>query len=429
MLSSIALSLSAVSAAATPMNSLAFLNHRHPLHPSSSTSYRGPHKASHPPITSFPFPSADVSSLRYSNSQFEEVKHEENCTSTSEIGSRRSFLSSATSIAASASTLLGVPSYANAAKGAAEYDLEYYLRDVFMGNNKEGNLPPSNAPPLPPPRTLQGPLLPLLLDDELQTSIPIQELSKITNTPPSTLSEQIKAVRSKVQPAFSARYPWKDELVSDEYYFDLTCYSVWKVASIAIPNDYVKRDEFLRNIGRRILEEAISKEIISKQSIDALSKAGEKTGSTLTSTIPCIIEILNLFQSTNYCSNYRLGDKNDEVRTGPGVFDELDDEELSSSSTGGSVNCLVSIYDPSDLGGALQITGEGSRFAPDFVGPTLAAIWERVGGSSSGSGGKKRGEGVVAVQFESYFVDPVYRPNPKDFFPNERFYQYTIARK
>jgi hypothetical protein len=298
-----------------------------------------------------------------------------------------------------------------------------------MGNNKEGNLPPSNAPPLPPPRTLQGPLLPLLLDDELQTSIPIQELSKITNTPPSTLSEQIKAVRSKVQPAFSARYPWKDELVSDEYYFDLTCYSVWKVASIAIPNDYVKRDEFVRNIGRRTLEEAISKEIISKQSIDALSKAGEKTGSTLTSTIPCIIEILNLFQSTNYCSNYRLGDKNDEVRTGPGVFDELDDEELSSSSTGGSVNCLVSIYDPSDLGGALQITGEGSRFAPDFVGPTLAAIWERVGGSSSGSGGKKRGEGVVAVQFESYFVDPVYRPNPKDFFPNERFYQYTIARK
>ena len=131
MLSSIALSLSAVSAAATPMNSLAFLNHRHPLHPSSSTSYRGPHKASHPPITSFPFPSADVSSLRYSNSQFEEVKHEENCTSTSEIGSRRSFLSSATSIAASASTLLGVPSYANAAKGAAEYDLEYYLRDVL----------------------------------------------------------------------------------------------------------------------------------------------------------------------------------------------------------------------------------------------------------------------------------------------------------
>ncbi|KAL3827011.1 hypothetical protein ACHAXA_000075 [Cyclostephanos tholiformis] len=28
-----------------------------------------------------------------------------------------------------------------------------------------------------------------------------------------------------------------------------------------------------------------------------------------------------------------------------------------------------------------------------------------------------------------YFVDPVYRPNPKDFFPNERLYQFTITRK
>ncbi|KAL7524004.1 hypothetical protein ACHAXR_000399, partial [Thalassiosira sp. AJA248-18] len=92
-------------------------------------------------------------------------------------------------------------------------------------------------------------------------------------------------------------------------------------------------------------------------------------------------------------------------RTGLNVFDQLDDEEISSPSGGGSVNCLLSIFDPATLGGALQITGEGSRFAPDFLGPTLAAVWERVGGGG--------GQGVVAVSFESYFVDPVYRPNPK----------------
>jgi hypothetical protein len=45
------------------------------------------------------------------------------------------------------------------------------------------------------------------------------------------------------------------------------------------------------------------------------------------------------------------------------------------------------------------------------------------------SDGKKRGEGAVAVQFESYFVDPVYQSNPKDFSPSGRSYQYTIARK
>ena len=76
--------------------------------------------------------------------------------------------------------------------------------------------------------------------------------------------------------------------------------------------------------------------------------------------------------------------------------------DLRGGGGGGSVDCLVSIFDPSTLGGALQIIGEGSRFAPDFIGPTLAAVLERVGG-----------DGVVAVSFESYFVDPVYRSNPK----------------
>jgi len=140
---------------------------------------------------------------------------------------------------------------------------------------------------------------------------------------------------------------------------------------------------------------------LSKKSIDTLQSTN---GPSLTDTVPCVIEILNRFQYSNYCTGYRLGDKNDDDRTGINVFDSLDDETVSSrgGGGGGSVDCLVSIFDPSTLGGALQIIGEGSRFAPDFIGPTLAAVWERVGG-----------DGVVAVSFESYFVDPVYRPNPK----------------
>eukprot|EP00579_Thalassiosira_antarctica_P008111 CAMPEP_0201897780 /NCGR_PEP_ID=MMETSP0902-20130614/47231_1 /ASSEMBLY_ACC=CAM_ASM_000551 /TAXON_ID=420261 /ORGANISM="Thalassiosira antarctica, Strain CCMP982" /LENGTH=407 /DNA_ID=CAMNT_0048430731 /DNA_START=41 /DNA_END=1264 /DNA_ORIENTATION=+ len=335
-----------------------------------------------------------------------------------QYNNRRSILSSF----AAASALLGLPvSPAWAVKGAAEYDLEYYMRDLFMGNKREGNLPASNAPPPHPPRNLLGQLPPLLLDDELQSCIPIQELAKITNIPITTLSEQVASFRSKVQTAFRATHPWNEELVRDEYYFDLTCYALWRTASVAIPQ-FNQRDLFLRNIGRRLLSEIMSREMISKKSIETLNNNNNHKALTLTDTVPCIIEILTLFQSANYCTNYRLGDKNEIERTGLTVFDQLDDEEISSPTGGGSVNCLVSVFDPAALGGALQITGEGSRFAPDFVGPTLAAVWERVGG----------GEGVgtaVSVSFESYFVDPVYRPNPKDFFPNERFYQFTIARK
>lgn len=271
-----------------------------------------------------------------------------------------------------------------------------------FGNKPEGNLPASNAPALPPPRTLQGPLLPLLLDDELQSCIPVKELSKSTGVSVEVISSQVKELRSKVQPAFSSRYPWKAESVSDEYFFDCTAYSLWKVASILIAQDYVKRDMLVRNIGRRILEEMIGREIISKESGAILNKNSGGNGPTLTETIPSINEILNTFQSAKFCSLYRLGDKNDESRTGSQVFDELDDQEILD---GGSVNCLVSVFNPSTLGGALQITGEGSRFAPDFVGPTLAAVWERVGRGAKNS--------RVEVSFESYFVDPVYRPNPK----------------
>mmetsp|Transcript_24160 Transcript_24160/g.50088 ORF Transcript_24160/g.50088 Transcript_24160/m.50088 type:complete len:432 (-) Transcript_24160:125-1420(-) len=334
---------------------------------------------------------------------------------------RRSFLLSSS---LGTSSLVGVPLSASAAKGAAEYDLEYYLRDIIMGNRPEGNLPASNGPPLPPPRALQGALLSLLLDDELQNCITIQELSRITKIPIATLSEQIRSFRSKVQPAFGSRYPWKEEVVSDEYYFDLTCYSLWKIASVSpeLAENYAKREEFVRNIGRQILNAIMERGMISKESTATLSKGGHKhSGITVTETIPAVVEILDLFQSTKYCSAYRLGDKNDEERTGLKVFDALDDEEIISPNGVGSVNCLVSVFNPATLGGALQITGEGSRFAPDFVGPTLAAVWERVGSVDKGSS--------VFVSFESYFVDPVYRPNPKDFFPDERLYQFTISKK
>ncbi|KAL7481023.1 hypothetical protein ACHAW6_006698 [Cyclotella cf. meneghiniana] len=323
------------------------------------------------------------------------------------------------SITLTAAALWGAPSYANAVKGAAEYDLEYYFRDLVFGNKPEGNLPASSAPAVPPPRTLQGPLLALLLDEELQSCIPIQELSKIVpvvSVP--AISKQVKDIRSKVQPAFRSRYPWREEVVSDEYFFDCTAYCLWKVASALISQDYVKRDVFVRNIGRRILNEMVERDFLSKESIATLDRKRGDKGPSLTETIPCSLEILNIFQSAKFCTSFRLGDKNDEYRTGTQLFDALDDQEILD---GGSVDCLISIFNPATLGGALQITGEGSRFVPDFVGPTLAAVWERVDSGAKNS--------RMEVTFESFFVDPVYRPNPKDFFPDERLYQFTIASK
>mmetsp|Transcript_11094 Transcript_11094/g.14611 ORF Transcript_11094/g.14611 Transcript_11094/m.14611 type:complete len:123 (+) Transcript_11094:531-899(+) len=91
------------------------------------------------------------------------------------------------------------------------------------------------------------------------------------------------------------------------------------------------------------------------------------------------------------------------------LFDELDDEALAA---GAAINPLITVVESTTLGASLQLTGEQSRFVPDWLGPTMAALWEGCG---------------VKVSWESFFVDPVYRPNPKDYYPSEQIFQFTIS--
>ena len=120
------------------------------------------------------------------------------------------------------------------------------------------------------------------------------------------------------------------------------------------------------------------------------------------------MSVLNAFQSSSFCKGYRVrsSESDDDF-----IFDELDDETLAS---GGSVDCLVSVYEPATLGASLQITGEQSRFAPDLVGATLTAMWESQG---------------IRSAWVTFFVDPEYRPNPKDYYPNEQLLQYTLTKR
>ena len=78
------------------------------------------------------------------------------------------------------------------------------------------------------------------------------------------------------------------------------------------------------------------------------------------------------------------------------------------------MNALISLFEPATLGASLQITGEQSRFGPDIVGGLLAAVWQQ-------------GSGIQGISWEVFFVDPEYRPNPKDYFPNEQLLQFTLS--
>jgi len=327
------------------------------------------------------------------------------------------------------------------ARGAAELDAEYYVRDLFGGNKREGSVSASRPPDLPPPRQIQEPLLSLLLPKTDPTTggtaaakvddqcIPIVALleqikkKRSGNDDASVVRDiqrRLAEYRDRAERSFEARAAWQRRDVSDQYYFDLTSYALWRTAADLIPN-YEDRDAFARRVGTLLYEKC--------RSDGLLRSAKQQQPLPLSGTIPYVKELLDLFVSSGYCKGYRVGDKQ-LVKEGLPIFDELDDEAMLT--TGATVDCLVSVYEPATLGASLQITGEQSRFVPDYVAATLAALWNDATGTavaaSSGETGSN-GTGNLAVTWEIFFVDNVYRPNPKDYFPNEQLIQFSLTRR
>lgn len=305
------------------------------------------------------------------------------------------------------------PNSASAARGAAELDLEFYMRDLIGGNQRQGSVEASPPPVLPPPRILQGKLPPILLNEKcspdcipcqvLIQQLQQQRIGQDATTIAVDIARRVDELREKSKRGFLARAPWGEETIHDQYYFDVTSYALWRTAADLLPN-YLDRDRFVRTVGRRIYDKMISEGLIMP--IPSKSTGGR---TPLSETIPATTELLEAFKSSGFIKDYKIRGDDSKDATDP-LFDELDDESLMSA---GSVDCLLSIFEPATLGADLQITGEQSRFGPDFVGTTLAALWESIGVRSS---------------WEIFFVDPEYRPNPKDYSPNEQLIQYTLTK-
>ena len=329
------------------------------------------------------------------------------------VSSRRTLLKDVARIGTAGCLVLPLSSEpAQAARGAFELDSEYYIRDLLGGNKKEGNVLPSRAPAMPPPRSLQGPLVPLLLDQDYAPScIPVQALAQQMSKGGTVDTATAKAIaasamdyRSKSSRSFATRAQWDKEDIVDQYYFDLSAYALWKTAADSLPK-YADRDIFARNVGRLLYQKIRSESLVKQQPQQKILEQGSVVGSET-----AVKEVLALFQDSNFCKGFKIGnDQSVGEKQEEKVFDPLDDEALQN---GASINCLVSVYEPATLGASLQITGEQSRFAPDYVGSTLAALWESMG---------------IKCSWEIFFVDPEYRPNPKDYFPNEKLLQFTLT--
>lgn len=312
--------------------------------------------------------------------------------------------------AAAATVMVSSSQPANAVKGAAELDFEYYLRDLVGGNKREGTVLPSVSPKAAPPRRLTGHLIPLLLNEECTPScIPVQALiqqiqkqkgnKNDAESIAQEIQQKVQSLRDKIGKSFYSRTPWQEESVMDQYYFDVTAYAFWRTAAELLPN-FVERDQFVRRLGKLLYQKMQTSNLVTSTS------TADSTTPSLVRALPAVVEVLQIFQSSKFCDGFKIRQDDSSKDEGDPIFDEIDDESLVVS--GLSVDCLVSVYGPATLGASLQINGEQSRFGPDLVGTTLAAVWDAAGIKSS---------------WETFFVDPEYRPNPKDYFPNEQVRQ------
>ncbi len=318
-------------------------------------------------------------------------------------------------------------------RGAAELDLEYYLRDLFGNQNERvGNILPSVPPPLKPSRIITNPLLHILLNDQfsygnndgccctvralIDTVIKQKQEQRTTLQLESDIQQSILLYKEKVYTSFYQRAAWNMTVIADQYYFDMISYTIWKTAATLLPNS-IQRSQYLTTLGQYIYQSFIRQQLIQSR---APSKDSSNHQHALSSTNQKVVEILNVFSKCGFIKSYRIGDgssgsggggatTNDKSNHQPQhqllLFDSYDDEAFQNQS---SIDVLLSIYESATLGASLQLTGEQSRFLPDYIGPTLMAMWydSIICNTITGSNG-------LSITYETYFLDSTYRPNPK----------------
>jgi hypothetical protein len=334
-------------------------------------------------------------------------------------------------------------------RGAAELDLEFYVRDLFHGHSNErmGNIVPSPPPPpMKPPRTITNPLLDILLILPIDVSNDMYNyggsctiralidtvLQPETSSTPNTtrrqqlqqdIQQSIVQYQNKVSNSFYQRAPWQNAILSDQYYFDMMSYTIWKTASMLLPSSLVK-SQFVSTLGQYIYQCFLQQQLVSTTTITTNNDNTDRTQDhPLTSTNQKVLDVLNVFTNCGFIQSYRIGsstntDKNsddddDNTNNNNNMFDIYDDEALVHQA---SVDVLLSVYESATLGACLQWTGEQSRFQPDYIGPTLLAMWYSTIPpllQSPTTTTTTTATGVLSITYETYFLDSTYRPNPK----------------
>lgn len=311
-------------------------------------------------------------------------------------------------------------------KGSAEYDLEYYLKDLSRSSKQGGESKLSVTPSAKSSDscrskstlTLKGDLPNLALSSFVSSADAMNpgfqaRVSSLLSTKGSVLTRTfvsrcggpwtgVAANDDLSFPSSSSPLDLSRQIV-DQRYFDFLCYVLWKVAGEDIGTS-VERVKLTRDFGRMIVT-----------SMSPLLPPSSSPSSTLSTTIMSVFTpILSLFLTSGLLETYQViaGDGQKSKPNDLDPFDAYDDEDFD---LGRDVNLVISATRPAWLTSALQINGEDSLFSPDFLAPTLSAALDNTD--------------VAVRPVQTYFIDDTYRPNPTEFFPQSELLQFTFSKK
>lgn len=269
-------------------------------------------------------------------------------------------------MAALIATLLTTGSVANAkgSPGAFEMDAEFYLRNLLSTQKETKAL--QRGPIFPSPRTINA-----RVADEVLGIMKKAAGGNISE------SQVMQGLSAKIG-AFREFAPIKVEDTSDQYYFDLEMYVLYRIIAKLLPES-AQRVAFRARVGDGVLDS-----IIARHRLPLSGKQAELAQG--------IDLILKDFQSSGMVLSYQFDseDFGDEVYAKESLLQNL------------PISATIQLVSPVNVLSFIEGVKDNTFFHPEFIGVTLTSYIQRFS------------DGKYAARCEDYLLDNYYRDSNFD---------------
>jgi hypothetical protein len=268
------------------------------------------------------------------------------------------------------SMLLLTPKVSNAAAGAFEMDMDYYLRNIINGNDvKKENEKKVRKSIFPSPRQM-----------DIKTTTKIIDIiktiaCKMSSLSIETLNEYIDIELPKKLVKFKEYIPITNENFSDQYYFDIYLYLIYK----AIENVVSKSEDRVKlrqKVGDEILQLFIKDKLINMTMTN-----NQRNVENLAYNVKLILQS---YVKIGLISSFIFDD------------DDLADQAYADSSfqEGLPVSFQFTLKEPATLLGFIEQNKNDTFYHPEIIASTIASYCRQQG---------------FNTRFEDYLVDNYYR--------------------